>query len=248
MKIAHVLLHGYLLVLMVLCVNMGETKQHNTLQNAVYHKLEEKEGCYHATIYDDGNKIILRDFSFSGHTSIGGVFKESDDSVNTIEISETKEIVVISNYFESKRYPNQELLHAEIITKNNKKITDLLIPRHVVICGIEEGVNMQKAWFLSKVKKVVIDGPCGQTRHLEDDKIKAAVKVEAKETQDAAQVAIKKSVNVEIEAQKADKKESNPTVTGAAMTLWDSIVNLFHAVFGVFKAFLKSIARLLGFK
>lgn len=268
MKIAGTLFYGYLFVLMGLCINMGESKQTNSLSTVGYQQLKEKEGCFHATIIDDGNKIDVRNFSFTGYSSLGGVLKESDDSVNRLELSQLKEIKIVNRSYESERYKNQDLLKAEITTKNGNVIADLLIPRKVEISGIEISTQIQKAWSLSKVERIIIKGPCDPVADLEQ-KVNVDKKVEPSEskseskkkklsptpsptrrkrTDDIQEVAplvqepekvIKQTTFIQDEPTQAPKPE---------VTVWTSFANLFDAIISVFKAIISAIAGLFGLR
>lgn|GEM_PF-1531666 len=123
--------------------------------------LEEGEGSFSATIYDENVVSQIKDVSFFGHTNIGGIRKETDDSLNKLEISKIKEIRIIKHNYDSKRYSDKEFTLAQVITNDNTVIDNLLIPKHVVICGSEIKTQMERSWFLSKIDKIVIGKPSG---------------------------------------------------------------------------------------
>ena len=261
MKTVRILFHGYLLLLVALCVNMGESKQPNALQTVAYHQLKEKEGCYHAVIYDDGNKIEVRSFSFTGYTTLNGVLKESDDSVNRLDISQLKEIVVTNRSYMSDRYKNLELIQATVTTSNGKKISDLLIPRQVEISGIEISTQIQKAWNLSKIEKVVIKGPCNLAK---EEEVKQQEEPKIKEEPKLNKVHTTIKHIREVEPEKTDfapsaeppQKEVKITmpvkdepITPAPHTtkgIRAALTHLFDAVINVFKAIIGAIASLFG--
>lgn len=242
MNRGHILLSGYLCLLMVLCINMGETKQPNTLSGPAFHKLEEKQGCYTVTVFDDGNKIVLRDFSFTGHTSIGGILKETDDSVNKLEIAQIKEISILNNDYKSKRYPNQEVLLAEVTIKNGKKITDLLIPKHIIICGIEVSTDMQKAWVLSKINKVIIEGPCPSPEYKEEKTHTISKKTQKKSTKKK-----EKNTNYEKEEPIKQLQQEEPKAQ-VTKTILSSFLDIIEAIAGFIRSIINAIFKLFSSK
>ncbi len=259
MNVARVLLSGYLFLVMVLCVNMGENKKQNTLELVRYHQLKEKEGCYHATIHDAGNKIEVRNFSFAGYTTLGGVLKETDDSVNRLDLSEIKEIIVTNQFYTGQRYKNLELLQAEITTKNNKRINDLLIPRHIEISGIEISTQIQKAWDFSKVEKVIIQGPCNHIneeaearKFTEAHKTRETPKAEPllQRTQhnngmDIIPVTETETKNLQTPIKAMPEPMAPPSTEHHGILR--SIFNLFDAILGIFKALVRTVSGLFGF-
>jgi len=139
----------------ILCINMGAGKEYASIQPS-YVPLEEGEGSYFAIIYDEGNAIEVKDISFTGHTKIGGIRKEDDDSVNRLDLSNIKELHVLQPNYLSKKYSDKEFILAKAIALNDTVIEDLLIPRQVVICAIEKNSGLEKAWFLYKLTKIVL--------------------------------------------------------------------------------------------
>lgn len=248
------LLSTYLVCIVAMCVNMGESKQTNTLREVRYRDLGDKEGCFHATIYDDKNVIKVRNFSFSGHTKIDGILKEDDDSVNAIDLATIKEIIIKAPFYESNRYQNQELLLASIKTKNSEIINDFLIPRQVQISGIEDSTQIQKAWYLSKIKSITVGSPCSSPEPQDNNGKK----------KDITQIARTESVVIPLGVRPL--KEDTATVVETEVTqqipqsielttesikvqeqgFWASVTNLFDAIIGVFKAMYNAILSLFG--
>lgn len=136
----------------------GGTPSTATMEPA-FVDLKEDEPSYIGSIIDDNVTTYVRDISFTGHTSIGGVLKENDDSVNKIELSQIKELEIENPDYTSKKYSDKDVMLAKIITNDGTEINGLLIPRNLVICGIEKNTGIKKAWFLRKIKKITIDKP-----------------------------------------------------------------------------------------
>ncbi len=256
MNLARTLFNGYLLLLVILCVNMGESKQPNSLKTVAYHQLKEKEGCFHATIHDDGNKIEVRNFSFAGYVTLSGVLKESDDSVNRLDVSEIKTIDITNRFYTSNRYKNLELLQVAVTTKNNKTITDLLVPRHIEISGIEISTQIQKAWSLSSIEKIIIQGPC----NLINEDAEAKKFTEHNKAKEIAQKDLTPKHTHEANTLQvipiAEPKQSEPFPPAAETTptpqpagiagIWHALFNLIDAVIGIFKALISAIVGIFS--
>lgn len=247
MKQVNVALYGYLLIVLSLCTNMGESRKVNTIGYASFHQLREREGCYHATIHDDGSIVKVRNFSFTGYTSLGGILRETDDSVNRLEIAQVKEIIILNRFHISERYKNQELLLAQVVTTNNSIIDNLLIPRHVEISGVETTTQIQKAWKLSSIDKIEIEGPC----QLEAQAQKKSEPILQKEA--TAPILVKEATApAELSSTLPDLQEDLPPTYQHNQPpqnhqgVWAAITNLFTALFDVFKAFFRAFLTLFG--
>lgn len=117
----------------------------------------EGEGSFAGTIHDDNNIIPVHEVSFTGHTKIGGIRRGSDDSVNVLDLSKLKEIKVIKETYICPRYQDKEYILVQTISINGAITDDLLVPRNIVICAIATETNMEKSWFLRKIRKITIE-------------------------------------------------------------------------------------------
>ena len=136
-------------------INMGD-RDTNTSLDPTFTKLEDDVGSFSAVIYDEDSKIKVHDISFYGKTSVGGVRKESDDSINTLDFSKIKELTIEQSSYISKRYQDKEFVLATAIALSGSKIKKLLIPKNIIICGVELKTGMEKAWFLRDIDRIVI--------------------------------------------------------------------------------------------
>ncbi len=132
-------------------------KRSSTVLEPSYAPLEEGENSYSATIYDESTVTEIQGVSFFGHTSIGGIRKDTDDSINKIELGKIKELVVVKSSYESKRFRDREFTLARIVTINDTLEENLLVPKHIVVCGVDRKSLMERAWFLSKLDKIVVE-------------------------------------------------------------------------------------------
>lgn len=117
----------------------------------------EGEGSFAGTIHDDNNIIPIHEISFTGHTKIGGIRRGSDDSVNVLDLSKLKEIKVIKETYICPRYQDKEYILVQTTSINGAITDDLLVPRNVVICAIATETNMEKSWYLRKIRKITIE-------------------------------------------------------------------------------------------
>ena len=147
----------FLLTIALLNINFTGGGAPQVSLEPTFTELKEDEPSFSAIIEDDNTKTEVTDISFTGHTSLGGIRKEKDDSVNKLELSNIKELEIINPDHRSKKYSDKDVMLAKVITNDGTEIDDLLIPRNVTICGIEQNTKIKKAWFLRKVKRITIE-------------------------------------------------------------------------------------------
>jgi hypothetical protein len=149
----------FLTLIAFFCINMGGGKsRYSTSKEPMFAPLEEKEGSYSGMIIDGRKKTRVRDLSFFGHTTISGIRKENDDSFNNLDFAKIKNITILKQNYESKRYSNKEfsLISVKpVYPKTN--VEKFLAPKRIVICGIEKKTGIKKAWWLRKINSIIID-------------------------------------------------------------------------------------------
>jgi hypothetical protein len=128
----------------------GKTKDDETV---LYTDLGRDQGIYAGIIIEENSETKVTKLSFAGQTSLDGIKKESDSSSNQISLSDIQSIQVIDPLFESKRHPEREYCLVKICTKN-ECIENLLMPRHLVICGQAVHSKIKKSWSLRTIKKI----------------------------------------------------------------------------------------------
>ncbi len=215
MKRQNIVLSIYLILVACACVNMGDAGKYGSrLLEPSFAKLEEGQGSYHGIVYDETSKTQVRDLSFFGHTNVGGILKESDDSVNRLELSKLKEIHVSKPSYDSRRYSDKDLVFATVTTVNGTKIKDLLFPKHVVICGKEKNTNMEKSWFVGKINKIIVEHEPAQKKMIPTPAVQKVVPA------------------APVQTKEEPKKEQG--VIGAFIGIVDSIIDFVKAIFNFF--------------
>jgi hypothetical protein len=136
---------------------MGESVQQGTLKEPSFTPLNEGKECYEACIKDEQTVTEVTQFSFSGHTKIGGIRKETDDSVTKLDLANIKTIKVLQHAYTSKRYPEKDFCLIQKTSHEDAVSDGMLMPRYVVICGIEKRTGDEKAWYLSKIDEVTVE-------------------------------------------------------------------------------------------
>ncbi|MFH0898265.1 MAG: hypothetical protein V1855_01680 [bacterium] len=231
MKKQSIFLGMYLFFVLCVCVNMGDTggKYGSRLLEPSFAPLEEGQGSYHGRVIDETTTAQIRDLSFFGHTNVGGILKESDDSVNKLELSKIKEINIVNANYDSKRYGDKELILTTITTIDGTKVKDILIPKHIVICGKEKETNMEKSWFIGKINKLIVDHEAIKKDLI--PRVPAAVEPIAKVEKVEQKIKPDKQVEkVKMKNYGEDTPKKEKSVIGAFIAIIDSIIDFFKAV------------------
>ncbi|KKP23859.1 MAG: hypothetical protein SZ59_C0003G0083 [candidate division TM6 bacterium GW2011_GWF2_28_16] len=157
-RLSMILNIAWAITLLLVCANFTDgAKKDSAAQNPEFVKVLDGESLVNGTIYDDQNVIPAKQISFSGHSKIGGVRRESDDSINVLDLTKIKEIKILNENYMSPRYQDKEYILVEVTAINGAITKDLLVPRDVVICAISKETEMEKAWYLKKLSKIDID-------------------------------------------------------------------------------------------
>ena len=109
-------------------------------------------------VKDELKVTELEQISFYGSTDVGGVYSEHDDSITEMQLAHARRLTVKASEFNSLRYPGKELCSVDSENIDGSVTKGLLFPRKIVICGIQRGTYDAKAWFLSKIDYLEIDG------------------------------------------------------------------------------------------
>lgn len=188
--------------------------------------LEEGQGSYIVKVYDDNATLTIKDISFSGRTSIGGIRSEKDDSIMQLKLSKVKEIRILQPIFQSKRFSDQEFTLASITMNNGTKVDNLLIPKNIVICGIEESTQIERAWLLSKLTKLVVESGVKPAK---------TSKVKKESTKELNQ----KALEQQVEFSKQAKKQS------VQRGILDAVEGIFGAFYDLVIAIVQFFVRLI---
>lgn len=148
----------FFITVLAMTINMGDKDKGAGAHEPGFAKLAEGEGSFRAIVYDESNQYTIKNFSFFGHVTVGGVRRETDDSVTRFELSKIKELKVLTSHFDSKRFGDKDFLLAEVTSATGAVTSDLLVPKKIVICGIDEKSGLEKSWFMHKINRFVVQG------------------------------------------------------------------------------------------
>ncbi len=223
-----------LLALVAVCsLNMGEgSKQGSVMLEPQFMPLEEGEGSVLATVHDETSAIKIKDASFFGRVLVGGIRSEINDSILSFDLSNIKELVVIKPHYDSKRFSDKEFTLAKVTTANGKTIDNLLVPPHIVICGIEVATGLERAWFLSKIDKIVIDLLADEASPKMADE-KTASKVSSVDT--TKKETLKKEQMPVAHHQEDKPKGIIESFLGILDSLYDFFMAFIRGIFGLFR-------------
>ena len=138
-------------------VPMGEGEDKASFKEPSFTPLEEGEEDVEGIIKDENTSTTVKHLSFFGHTAVGGVRQESNDSVTKFDLAKMKSMKVTQHTYQSKRYPEKDFCLVDKVSLEGVVSKDMLVPRHVVVCGVEKGTGDQKAWYLNKLNEVIIE-------------------------------------------------------------------------------------------
>ncbi len=189
--------------------------------------LEEGQGSYVVKIYDDNTVLTIKDASFSGRASIGGIRSEKDDSIMQLKLSKVKEVKIIKPVFQSKRFSDQEFTLASIVTNNGTSVDNLLIPKNIVICGIEESTQIERAWLFSKLTKLVIKSGIKPPK---------TSKVKKESTKELNQKVLEKQVEL---SKQAKQKSIHRGILDAVEGIFGAFYDLIVAIWQFFVRLIK---------
>ena len=120
-----------------------------------YIELGSDQGIYTADIEDGDVKIHVTKLSFGGDTTLDGIKKEQDSSINKINLGEITTIQMLDPLHDSIRYPQQEFCLVRISTLNGNNET-MLMPRNLLICAESAQSRIKKSWSLRTLKSITI--------------------------------------------------------------------------------------------
>ena len=138
-----------------LFINMGTGERNSSAYEPTFTSLENDEPNIRGIIESGVLKISVEKLSFSGVTKLPKLRSPNvnDKSLSTIELAKIKEIKIEDSNYE---FENEEWILAKITTIYDNKAIKLLIPRRVILCGIDKEMKIKKAWFLKDIDKIEI--------------------------------------------------------------------------------------------
>lgn len=226
-------------IVVILCVALFSTAANSMGDGVVnspsssleprYVTLAEGQELFCGRVYDEKVVVEMRELSFSGHATIDGLRREDDDSLTMINIADYKEIIIEQQIYQSKRYSDKEFTLISLVSKQDKISKGYLAPRNLVVCGIEKDTNAEKAWFLKKVDRIVIErnnvGVSKPTDYV--NKIFKSTPEKEEQTDQPAQQ------NKSIPPKSSDQKEQAPTVNLLDQTMTSTVPSNSLAAAGI---------------
>jgi len=137
----------------------GENKENKG--DAAFAPLEEGQAEINGVIIDGDTKTEMTQLSFFGHTTVGGIRSEDNSSMTKLDLSNIELIKVINPAHASKRYPEKEFALVQKVAVGGSS-EELLVPRNIMICGIEKNTRDEKSWHLHQIGELRIDHASSQ--------------------------------------------------------------------------------------
>lgn len=237
-------------------VPMGEQVQPDTQKEPAFTPLEEGEDFFNGRIMDDQTITEVTQLSLYGYTKVGGIRRDDDDSVTTLNLANTKAIKIQQQVYTSKKYPEKDFALIQKTALDGTVTDGLLLPRHVIICGIEKKTGDEKAWYLSKIDELIVQPaasaePEAPAQNTPAPTPAAPVATIPDSAQDAPHVPATTptttplSANTPIATEKKEyknmfikvvEKEPEQEIVNQKKTVIQAITDLLAAVIGVIKA------------
>lgn len=156
---------GLIIFSTITFLNMGGGGEPASPIELQFTELEDEGQSYIAKIIDGDSVTRVKDISFTGRTSIGGIRRKTDDGVTSskieIDLADIKELEVVQRSFSVKHLDEREFTVVNCISLKNKSIKNLLFPKNVIISAksLEKGMsNFKLTWRLRDIDKIVIEG------------------------------------------------------------------------------------------
>lgn len=131
----------------------GKSKEEKELP--YYVDLRSDQGIYNGFILDSDKYIPVTRISFSGQTTLDDVRKETDSSLNRINLGEIRSIRMINPLFESQRYPGKEWCLVGITTLNGS-MEQILVRPNLVICAQAQTSGLKKSWVIRTITELEV--------------------------------------------------------------------------------------------
>lgn len=151
--------YGVLLLVAVVCINMGGGTETSTTPKPFYTKLEDDETSFRATIKANGKETRIKDINFGGKAEIEQIEREGEKGRRTISFENIKKIEKDSPS-QSEKDPN--VIRVIYTTRDNVKVDKILFPKNLVVSGLgldagEKGFKLY--WQMHEITEMVIDHP-----------------------------------------------------------------------------------------
>lgn len=209
---------------------MGDNK--DGMGDSAFAPLEEGQENIQGVVVDEHTKTELAQISFFGHTTVGGIRCEDNDSMTKFDLANIRSLKVISQSFSSKRFPDKEFALIRKTSLSDAAPQDMLVPRNIVLCGTEKSTGDQKSWKIFQINELKIHVQ-GEIPDIHSDSISKAPDQEqlrhVSHTQDHY-----KKMEVKVIEVKEPTKGVVEALRGLALAIVGVINSLFNAVKGLF--------------
>lgn len=147
----------------------GDMMQQNSGgKEPAFAALEEGEDLFEGIVKDDQAEISIQQLSFFGHATVGGIRQENNDSMIKLNLATIKRLELIQAQYTSKRYSEKDFSlfrKVSVVPGTAAEVAEeILIPRNVVICGIDKKTGDERSWYLGKVEQLIVIQENGQAQ------------------------------------------------------------------------------------
>jgi len=231
--------------LLPVAMPMGETAQESLRKEPAFAPLHEGEECYDGIVKDETVETRVTQLSFFGHSTLGGIRNDSDDSVTKLDLTNIKSIKIKEASTISKRYPEKDFALIQKVSKTGIVTDDLLLPRHVIVCGIDKATGDEKSWYLNKIDELIVEETTQipqpvtkETRSVAKGKRQVLVTTESEQKPKVVEKPIavtEKYVEKEVVIREKQATSGPQTIKQSAINLVNAIVDLVKSLFTFIK-------------
>lgn len=145
-----------LVLIALLCVNMGNGSQTNTSKEPRFAALQDGHKSYKAAVTVNGVANEVRDISFSGKTNLGGIRREQDTVIIEIDLAKVRELKIISKSYFSDAYPDKHFLLVDAVAYDGTALPRLLFPPDIILSAVSISAGLELAWRMQDIDKIVM--------------------------------------------------------------------------------------------
>jgi len=147
-------------ILLLYAYPMGDNK--DGIGDSAFAPLEEGLEDIQGVVIDENTRTELSQISFFGHTTVGGIRCEDNDSMTKFDLSKIRSLKVITPAYASKRYVDKEFALIRKTAVGDGAPQDMLVPRNIMLCGIEKNTGDEKSWKLFQINELKLHRAVGE--------------------------------------------------------------------------------------